>query len=224
MAKQVRSSRQRRPAPRRRRRQKQSFRLPKLSSFYTAPEFREDAQGSGFLKVIRFTQLQRLQLLRWGLYIGLCILCLVLQDVIMSRVSILGATTDLAAGVILLVTVLEGTEVGSVFVLTASLIYYFSGSAPGPYSVGLLTVFGVGATLLRQMIWHRSIGSIVLCAGTALFAYELGLYFVGLFLNLTRWDRIFFFIITALLTVLVMIPLYKLLYRIGQIGGYVWKE
>lgn len=228
MAKQVRS-RSGRPPQRRRpkQRRRQQLRLPKLpdlSSLFAPAEFREDAEGSGFFKVIRFTQLQRLQLLRWALYIGMCLLCLVVQDVIMSRISIFGTTTDLAAGIILLITVLEGTDVGSTFVLIASMIYYWSGSAPGPYSVGLLTVLGVIATGVRQLIWHRSLGSIILCAGTALAVYEISLYGVGLFLGLTRWDRILAFLFTAVLTILVMYPEYKLLYKIGQIGGYVWKE
>ena len=30
--------------------------------------------------------------------------------------------------------------------------------------------------------------------------------------------------ITGLLTALVMFPLYYFIYRIGQIGGYTWKE
>lgn len=223
MAEQKRRQARSAPPRRRRKRKKQQFRL-NWDALFAPREFREDAEGSSFWKVIRFTQLQRLQTLRWALYIGMCILCLVMQDVIMSRVSILGATTDLAAGVILLLTVLEGTEVGSVFVLVASCIFYFSGSAPGPYTVGLLTVLGVGATLVRQAWWHRSMSSIILCAGAALVVYEIGLYGVGLFLGLTRWDRLFAFLLTGVYTVLTMFPMYWLLFRIGQIGGNVWKE
>lgn len=212
------SARHRRPARRR-----VSF-LERLSFLFEPQEFRQDAQGSSLFKVIRFTRLQRLHLLRWGLYIAVCILCLVIQDVIMSRISILGATTDLMAGVLLLITVMEGSEVGSIFVILSSMVYYFSGSAPGPYVVGLLTTLGVIATVFRQQIWHRSIGSILLCTGLALLVYELGLYGVGIFLGLTRWGRIGVFVLTALLTTAVMLPLYLLLYRIGQIGGYTWKE
>lgn len=221
MAKYNRSTR---PAPRRRRKTKAAQPPQWVTNLFQSPEFRPDTPSSSFWKVIHFTQQQRLRFLKWGLYTAVCLLCLIVQDVIMSRTHILGATTDLTAGVLLLLTVLEGTEVGSVFILLSSMIYYFSGSAPGPYCVALLTVLGIGATLLRQGVWHRSAGSIVLCAGTALTCYELGLYGIGLFLELTRWDRLFAFLVTSILTVLVMIPLYHLLYRIGQIGGYVWKE
>lgn len=187
-------------------------------------EFKPDAPRVSPLKSLRFTHLQRLHLLRWLCYVGICVLCLVIQDSIMSRVSIFGSTTDLAVAAMLLITVLEGSEVGSVFILIASAIYYFSGSAPGPYCVILLTFFGMCATLFRQLVWHRSPTSIILCAGLAAMAYEIGLYVVGLFMGLTRWYRGPRFLITGALTVAVMIPLYYLIYHIGQIGGYTWKE
>lgn len=187
-------------------------------------EFRPDRPRVSPLKSLRFTHLQWLQTLRWLCYIGVCVLCLVIQDSIMSRVSIFNATTDLAVAAMLLITVIEGSEVGSVFILVASTIYYFSGSAPGPYSVGLLTVLGLFATLFRQVVWHRSRSSIVLCAGLAALAYEFSLYLVGLFMGLTSWYRLPRFLITGALTIAAMIPLYALIYRIGQIGGYTWKE
>lgn len=222
MAKQVRGkSRPRRNNPRRSGKPQKFFRQHPL---WSPPEFRPDVQGTGFLKYFRFTRLQRLQLLKWLLYTAVCVLCLVIQDSVMSTFTIFGSTTDLAAGILLLITVMEGSEVGSIFILIASILYYFSGSAPGAYTVGLLTVLGVLTTVLRQQLWHRSIGSIVLCAGMALTAYEIGLYFVGLFLGLTRWARLPAFAVTAALTVLVMIPEYHLIDRIGQIGGSTWKE
>ena len=187
-------------------------------------EFKPDGPRVSPLKTLRFTHLQWLQLLRWLGYIGMCVLCLVIQDSIMSRVSIFGATTDLAVSAMLLITVLEGCDVGSVFILIASTIYYFSGSAPGPYSVGLLTVLGLGASLFRQMVWHRSRSSIVLCAGLAAIVYEISLYFTGLFMGLTRWYRFPRFLITGLLTAAAIFPLYYFIHRIGQIGGNTWKE
>lgn len=188
------------------------------------PEFREDVLGGGFLKVMRFTHQQWMDLLRWSLYVLICIVCLVVQDVIMSRIHLLGTTTDLAAGIILLITVMTGTEVGSVFVLISSVIYYFSGSSPGPYTVALMTTIGIAVTMFRQQYLHRSAGSIIAGTGLALVAYEIGVYAVGIFLGLTRWDRIPAFLLTAVYTTLVMYPLYYLINRIGQIGGHTWKE
>lgn len=188
------------------------------------PEFKPDTSGVSPFKSLRFTRLQWLQLLRWVAYIGVCVLCLVVQDTIMSRIVIFGGTTDLAVAAMLLITVIEGCDVGSVFILIASTIYYFSGSAPGPYCVGLLTIFGLFASLFRQSVWHRSRGSIVLCAALAAIVYEIGLHVVGMFLGLTLWYRFPRFLVTGLLTAAVMFPLYAIIHRIGQIGGYTWKE
>lgn len=187
-------------------------------------EFKPDAPKFTLLKTLYLTQVQRNRLLKWSGYILVIILALVIQDVIMSQVSIFGATTDLAVCVILLITVIEGTEVGSIFVLAASTLYYYSGTAPFPYVVGLLTFLGVGATLLRQLYLHRSRGSVVFCAGAALMLYEMGLYLVGLFLELTRWDRLGTFLLTGVLSCLVLMPLYPLINKIGLIGGNRWKE
>ena len=187
-------------------------------------EFKPDSRSISLSRLLYMTDVQKYRLLRWGLYIAVCVLCLVVQDCIMSKISILGATTDLCVGALLIIAVIEGSEVGSVFILIASCIYYFSGSAPGPYSVGLLTVLGLCATLFRQILWHRSRSSILLCAGLAAVAYEIGLYLVGLFMGLTRWYRLPRFLLTGALTVAAMIPLYYFIYRIGQIGGYTWKE
>lgn len=188
------------------------------------PEFKPDQLNISPLKMLHFTEVQRDQFVRWFLYIAMCILCLVVQDTIMSRISILGATTDLCVGVMLLIAVIEGSDVGSVFILIAALFYYFSGSAPGPYSVGMLSVMGLAASLFRQQVWHRNANSIILCSGAAVMVYEIGLYGVGLFLGLTRWYRLPRFILTGMLTIAAMIPLYWLVNIIGQIGGNTWKE
>lgn len=187
-------------------------------------DFKPDAPDHSWLKSLYMTRLQRLHLLKWGLYALTIILALVIQDVIMSRIAFLGATTDLAVTVILLITVIESSETGSIFVLIASFLYYFSGSAPGPYVIGLMTFVGVAASMLRQLYLHRSRSAIVLCAGAALMAYEIGLYAVGVFLELTRWGRLGSFLLTGVYGALVMIPLYPLICKIGLIGGCTWKE
>ena len=94
-------------------------------------EFKPDPKAATWVKTFRLTALQRLRLTKWLLYVLTIVGCLVVQDVIMSRIRLFGATTDLAVCAIILITILEGTEVGTVFVLIASTCYYFSGSAPG---------------------------------------------------------------------------------------------
>ena len=187
-------------------------------------EFKPDPQTATWLKTVRLTALQRLRLAKWALYVLTIVLCLVVQDVIMSRFRLFGGTTDLAVSVILLITVIEGTEVGSLFVAIASILYYYSGSAPSPFCIGLLTFLGTFSALLRQMYLHRSRGSLVLCAGVAVMLYELGLFTVGVMSGLTLWSRLPNFLFTGLYSVLTLIPLYSLIYKIGLIGGNTWKE
>ena len=187
-------------------------------------EFRPDKQKKEWSKTFHITHAQRDTFLKWGSIVLLCMLMLVIQDVLMSRTSIFGTTTDLVPMVILLITVTEGISNGSLFVLIASLLYYFSGSAPGPYAVATLTVLGIGACMFRQLYWHRNRSSIVLCAGIALMIYELSTYGIGIFTGLTYWGRIGVFAGSGLLSWLLMIPMYKLVNAIGPIGGNTWKE
>lgn len=187
-------------------------------------EFRPDPATSTWLKTRKLTRQQRLRLFKWLMYALIVIMSLVIQDVIMSQLRLFGATTDLAVGAILLITVIEGTDVGSLFVFIASILYWFSGSSPTPVSIILLTALGIGATMFRQMFWHRSRGTLTLCACLALTAYELGLFVTGLMQGLTYWGRLPSFLLTSIYTCLVMIPLYSLVYKTGLIGGNTWKE
>lgn len=187
-------------------------------------EFKPDPQTATWVKTFHLTIQQRLQLAKWALYILTIVLCLVVQDVIMSRIRLFGATTDLAVCAILLITVIEGTDTGSLFVLIASTLYYFSGSAPGAYVIALMSFLGVAAVLLRQLYWHRSKGSIVLCTGIALMLYEIGLFVVGIAIGLTLPSRLIYFILTGVYSCLALIPLYSIIYKIGLIGGNTWKE
>lgn len=197
-----------------------------LSSLFRRKEaeFKPDPHGPRFLKTLYMTEVQRNTFFKWGGYSLVIILLLTIQDVIMSRLHIFGGTTDLAVCAILLITVIEGIETGSLFVLIASSLYYFSGSSPGPVTIAMLSILGIGACIFRQRNLHRSRGSIVLCAGLALMLYEMGTYISGVAQGLTRWDRIGNFAVTGLLSCLILIPLYPLINKIGLIGGNTWKE
>ncbi len=187
-------------------------------------EFRPDRKELAWLKALYLTRLQRLQILKWTLYALVCIFMLVIQDVIMSRVSIFGSTTDLAVSAILLITLLEGSERGSIFVLIASVLYFFSGSAPGAFVIASLSFLGILATLFRQMFLHRSFGSLFLCAGSALIFHEMISFVAGLLMGYTMPSRAGIFALMGILSWLVMLPLYPLVSAIGKIGGQSWKE
>ena len=216
--------RRRNPRPAPRQRKKSQFRLPKNLFRSRSAEFKPDNTESGILHRLHMTHQQRMTFLKWTLYAALCIFLLVVQDVIMSRFSIFGATTDLVPCLILLITVMEGTEVGSLFVLIASALYYFAGSSPGPFSVLFLTFAGIGASMFRQAFWHWNYSSVVLCGGAALFLYETATFGLAVFQGLTHWGRLPVFLMTAFLSWLVMLPLFLLINKIGQIGGHKWKE
>lgn len=218
------------PPPKRRRRRKKGnafarFLVDTVDKIQASrAEFRPDRQESALVKSLHFTKQQRQNLLRWGLLILTCILCLVIQDCVMSRIHLFGATTDLGVAAVLLIALLEGTQTGSIFALLAGTVYFFSGSAPGAYCVALLTIPAMLCGLFRQKFWRRSTGSMILCSAIAMLIYEVGLYGVALFLGRTRFDRLPLFLLTALYSIAVMIPLYQLIYHIGSIGGHVWNE
>ena len=69
-------------------------------------EFKPDPTTSTWLKTQKLTRLQRLRLVKWLLYALIIVMSLVIQDVIMSQIRLFGATTDLAVGAILLITVI----------------------------------------------------------------------------------------------------------------------
>ena len=187
-------------------------------------EFKPDARKIPLAKLLHLTLQQRHELLKWALYALVCLAMLILQDVIMSRVSIRGATTDLVAAAILLITIVSDAYDGSLFAILASILFVFTGSAPGPYAVAYLTLFGVGATLLRQMVWRRDFRSNLFCGGLALLFYELAVWGTGLFLGLTYFSRIGVFVLNWALSFGVMLALYPLIRKIQKIGGELWRE
>ena len=187
-------------------------------------EFKPDKAPKQLPKLLHLTVLQRRQVLQWTCYGLLCLVLLILQDVIMSRIHIYGATTDLVPMAIMLICIISDVYNGSLFALIASTMYVFTGSSPGPYVIAFITVLGIAAAFFRQSFWRRGFRSNILCAGLALLGYELAIYGTGLFLGLTYWGRIRVFLLTWLLSFLVMCALYPLTRKIQKIGGELWKE
>jgi hypothetical protein len=204
----------------RRVRRKKSF----LQRLRQKHEFRPDAPRISLPRLFHLTNLQRRSLLKWTLYALVCLACLLVQDVIMSRTHIFGATTDLVVCAIFLITVIEGTDTGSLFVLIASLFYFFSGSAAGIYSIVFITALGVGVCLFRQSYLQKSFSATMLCVVIAMLFYELAVFFIGLFLGLTTFPRIGSFLLTAIMTLVAAPVLYPVANLIGAIGGEAWKE
>ena len=187
-------------------------------------EFKPDKQGNGLFSRLYLTKLQRQSLLKWGLY-GLCLLVLsLLQDMVLCRFRLLGATTELIPCAIFLICLLQDMEDGSVFALVASFMYLFTGSSAGMYVPVLITFLAVGAMFLRQSSLIKGFGSILICTVGAMCVYELIVFCISLFLQLTRPDRFVGFMITAGLSLLSAPVLYPLFAKIGQIGGNSWND
>ena len=94
-------------------------------------EFRPDKTGTSLLSKLYLTPKQRLSILRWVLYALLLVVLSVVQDVILSKAHLFGATTDLVPCAIILICVELGAETVALFALIAALLYQFSGPAPG---------------------------------------------------------------------------------------------
>lgn len=187
-------------------------------------EFRPDVRKTDILGKILPTPRQRRQILKWTLISLICLLCLLVQDVVMPRFRPLGVTTDLAACCILVVSIMQGAHSGCIFTLCAALIYYFSGSAPGPYCILLLTVIGVFGGMFRQNFLSKGFTTLFLCVVAGLVLYEMSLFGIGLALGLTTLGRVGVFAVTALMSAVAVLVLYPIFVAIGKIGGEVWNE
>ena len=187
-------------------------------------EFRPDTVRQDILGKVLLTKKQSLRLLRWLLFSAVCLGGLLVQDVVMSRVSIFDTTTDLVPCCILAVCILQGAESGCIFALVSTMIYCFSGSAPGIYTIPLITGIAVVTAIFRQAYLRKGFFTLLICVAMALFAYETITFFIGLFLGQTLLVRYGAFAISTVLTLLPVPALYPVLLYIGKIGGETWKE
>lgn len=187
-------------------------------------EFHADKPHSSLIDKLYITPKQRLSILKWTL-LGLILLFLsALQDVVLCRFRLFGATTDLVPCAIILICIMEGVENGCIFALCASLVYQFSGTAPGMYAMVFLTFVAVFAAIFRQSYLQKGFGAAFFCTAGALFIYELLIFFMGLFLGLSFPGRFTGFLITGGMSLLCIPPLYPLVMLIGKIGGSIWNE
>ena len=187
-------------------------------------EFKPDKISLGILHKLYLTKRQRMTILRWTL-LGVVLLVLsLLQDVILCRLDILGATTDLVPCAVFLSCMLLGTQSGCLYALIAASLFQFSGGGPGYYAIAIITILCIVGAMFRQSWLRKGFGSCLLCAGSCLLLYELIIFLVALALGQTALDRILVPLFTTALT-LVSIPLlYPILRSIEKIGGEPWKD
>lgn len=187
-------------------------------------DFKPDKPRSHWLSKLYLTALQRKAILKWFLYAMVLLLLSVVQDVILCRFRLLGVTSELVPCGIFLISVISGTHQGSLFALISSLVYLFSGTAPGPYSMVFITVLSILICILRQGYLQKGFAAAMLCTVLAMVVYAVLNFAIALFLGLTIPDRALGSLITAALSVIVAPILYPLFILIGTIGGEVWKE
>lgn len=187
-------------------------------------EFRPDKTETGTLNKLYITKKQRRTALKWLLMaLALVVVCVV-QDVILSRVKLWGTTIDLLAAALLLTCILQDPEYGSIFVLIASSVYSFSGSAPGYYVIALITVIGVFFAIVRHCYLHTGFSSTMLCTAAAIVIYEMALFGIGVFFGYTTVSRITLQLIKAGISLAAMPILYPIFNAILKNGGETWNE
>lgn len=187
-------------------------------------EFKPDKRPSPLLKMLHLSPKQRRSVLKWVLYSLLLLALSVLQDVLLCRMQLWGATTDLVPCGIFLICLLAGAQSGSVFALIASVLYLFSGTAPGNYCILFITVLSVLVTIFRQSYLQKSFAVAFLCCSVCVLLYELLVGIFGIFLGLTVSSRLGVFILTGILTLAAVPILYPVVSAIGRIGGEAWKD
>lgn len=187
-------------------------------------EFRPDSDRKGLIQRLYLSQQQRRIVLKWALYALLLVVISVLQDVMLTPVRILGASTNLVPCTIIVICITEGVQSGSLFALLASLLYLFSGTAPGPYAMVFITLLAIVVSAFRQGYLRKGFAATMLCTGAAMLVYELALFVIGLFLELTSPARFLSFVFTAMFTMVAAPLLHLLANAISAIGGQSWKE
>ena len=187
-------------------------------------DFKPDRSGASLVNKLYITPRQRKKMLRWALYALSCVIALILQDSVLAKFRLFGAVIDLAPCTIALICIVEGSEAGGVFALVSSVLFVFSGTAPGAFSVAFLTVYSVLAALFRENFLRRGFSSTWLCTGAVMILYELSVFLMGVFLGYTYLSRFQTFLITGLLDAAIVPLLCPQMGWIGKIGGETWKE
>lgn len=182
-------------------------------------DFKPDRKKIGLLNKLYITKKQRLSLLKWVLC-GLFMLVLSLvQDVILC-----GLPTDLVSCGILLMGMLLRPDECAVFCLTSATLFFFSGSAPGPYAIALLTFLPLLINIFRHSYLRKGFLAVFLCAGFGIFLYELLVFGIGAFVGSTTLSRLETFLLTGATGIAIMPVLYPIFLAVGKIGGESWKE
>lgn len=187
-------------------------------------DFRPDVQIPDLAQKLYLSPQQQRRYLKWILLSMLCVLMLVLQDVLFSRMSLYGATVDMVPCILLMICVIQGASEGCVYLLIGALIYWLAGSAPGVYVILLIPLFGTVAAAFRQAYLRKGFRTTLMCTGGALILYETLTFLAALLLGVTRLARWWVIAISTGLTLATLPLVFMLVWGICKIGGDQWKE
>ena len=187
-------------------------------------DFQPDRPYATWLSKLQLTRLQQKQVLKWVLYALILLVLSLVQDVVLCRFRLFGGTSDLVPCGIFIISMLEGTQNGSVFALAASGFYLLSGSSPGPHVLVLITVLAVVASALRQTYLHPRFPAMLLCVAAAMVLYELAVFGFCLLLGQVTAIRLESFLVAAFASLAAVPIVYPIAKAISRIGGESWKE
>lgn len=185
-------------------------------------EFQPDRPQTSILEKLYLTQKQRGSLLRWFLHALVVLILSLIQDVILCRMNIFGATTDLVPGAIFTLCMLLGCERGCIFTLVAAALFEFSGMGPGFHVIALIPVLGIGLSMLQQTLLRKSTSSDLLFLTVAIMVYELAVFGIGVATGETALFRAISAVATGVMTVICSFILYPIFTAIDKIGGNTW--
>ena len=185
-------------------------------------EFQPDRPQTSILEKLYLTKRQRNSLVRWSLHSVFLLGLSLIQDVILCRMNIFGATTDLVPCGIFALCMLLGADRGCVFVLIAAMLFEFSGMGPGVYCIALIPIVGIGLSMLQQTILRKNTASDLLFIIFAIAFYELFTFGIGVSIGETSLFRVFSALATAVMSMLCSFILYPVFKAIEKIGGTTW--
>ena len=88
----------------------------------------------------------------------------------------------------------------------------------------IITLLSIGAAFFRQSYLRKGFGASLLCVSLAMVLYQLSIFLVAVFLDLTAFSRITAHLMSAALTLISVPILYPIVGGIYSIGGDAWKE
>ncbi len=166
---------------------------------------------------------QRQTVLKWFLFSLVYLALQVLQDVVFSRVQVLGLS-GLGAWVFAPGVPDPGAGVRGLFALLAGVFRCLSGAVLGPVSLLVVTCSGVLLSAFRGGYLQRRFWPVMLCAWAGVLLHQGLMFSLGLFLGSTAAGRWMEALGGRAGDMPGLLRPISLVLALGKIGGETWKE